>query len=394
QIPSAFHRRILGLKLPDFEGSTAATIIPSVGCPMGCNFCTTSSFFGGKGKHLDFFATGDELYEVMSEAAAVQGVDSFFVMDENFLLNRPRAMELMRRMRAERRSWEFYVFSSANAIRKYTMEELVELGVAWIWMGLESPHSSYSKLNGTDTLVLTRELREHGIRVLGSTIVGLEHHTPENIKGEIEHAVRHDTDFHQFMLYTPVPGTPLYQQVESEGRLLDVDLADIHGQFKFNFQHAAISQEDSQRFLDYAFERDFEMNGPSIFRMCRTAFSGWQRYHNHPDPRVRARFTRDGRMLRYFYAGALWAMERKLRKSNPAVSDKIHAFRETLERAMGPGASLAASVVGPALLWTSKREERRLERGQTYEPPTFIERTNWGAAPRTASAGKLTEAVA
>ena len=29
---------------------TAATIIPSVGCPMGCNFCTTSSFFGGKGK--------------------------------------------------------------------------------------------------------------------------------------------------------------------------------------------------------------------------------------------------------------------------------------------------------------------------------------------------------
>ena len=99
-------------------------------------------------------------------------------------------------------------------------------------------------------------------------------------------------------------------------------------------------------------------------------------------------------MLRYFYAGALWAMERKLRKSNPAVSDKIHAFRETLERAMGPGASLAASVVGPALLWTSKREERRLERGQTYEPPTFVERTNWGAVPQTAPAGKLTEAVA
>jgi hypothetical protein len=75
QIPSAFQRRVLGLKLPDFQGSTAATIIPSVGCPMGCNFCTTSSFFGGKGKHLDFFATGDELYEVMTEAAETQGVD-------------------------------------------------------------------------------------------------------------------------------------------------------------------------------------------------------------------------------------------------------------------------------------------------------------------------------
>src|SRR5512142_137492 len=140
---------------------------------------------------------------------------------------------------------------------------------------------------------LTNELRNHGIRVLGSTIVGLEHHTPENIVSEIEHAVRHDTDFHQFMLYTPVPGTPLYKQVESEGRLLDVDLADIHGQFQFNFQHPAISPEESQRFLDSAFARDFEVNGPSLFRMCRTSFAGWQRYHAHPDPRVRARFTRD-----------------------------------------------------------------------------------------------------
>jgi radical SAM superfamily enzyme YgiQ (UPF0313 family) len=315
-------------------------------------------------------------------------------MDENFLLNRPRAMELLKRMRAERRSWEFYVFSSANAIRKYTMEELVELGIAWIWMGLESPRSSYSKLNGTDTLVLTRELREHGIRVLGSTIVGLEHHTPANIKDEIEHAVRHDTDFHQFMLYTPVPGTPLYKQVQAEGRLLDVDLADIHGQFQFNFQHPAISQEDSERFLNYAFQRDFDVNGPSIFRMSRTSFSGWQRYHNHPDPRVRARFARDGRMLRYFYSGALWAMERKLGKSNPAVTAKIHAFREELERALGPKAALAASLVGPALLWTSNREERRLKHGQTYEPPTFVERTNWGAVGQAAPTGQLSEAAA
>ena len=36
-------------------GATAATIIPSVGCPMGCNFCTTSAFFGGKGKFVNFY---------------------------------------------------------------------------------------------------------------------------------------------------------------------------------------------------------------------------------------------------------------------------------------------------------------------------------------------------
>ena len=31
---------------------TAATVIPSVGCPLGCNFCSTSAMFGGKGETL------------------------------------------------------------------------------------------------------------------------------------------------------------------------------------------------------------------------------------------------------------------------------------------------------------------------------------------------------
>jgi hypothetical protein len=63
------------------------------------------------------------------------------------------------------------VFASANAIGKYTMQELVELGVSWLWMGLESPQARYNKLQGTDTRQLTRELREHGIRV-----AGINHH--------------------------------------------------------------------------------------------------------------------------------------------------------------------------------------------------------------------------
>jgi len=377
QIASGFGRRILGFKLPDWRGSTAATIIPSVGCPMGCNFCTTSAFFGGKGKFINFFNTGDELFEVMREAETAQGTQSFFVMDENFLLHKRRAMELLARMKQEDKSWEFYVFSSANAIRKYTMEELVELGVSWIWMGLESEQSTYKKLQGADTLQLTAELRRHGIRVLGSTIVGLEHHTPENIKGEIEHAVEHDTDFHQFMLYTPVPGTPLYSEIKTEGRLLDVDLADIHGQHKFNFEHAAISRDDSKKFLDYAFWRDFQRNGPSLYRICRTTFEGWKRYHLHADARIRMRFEHEAQAMRTMYSSALWAMERRLKKTNEAVSERIHALRRDFNAALGPLSSFSAALLGPALLWTAWREQRRLARGKTYEPRTFIERTNW-----------------
>jgi radical SAM superfamily enzyme YgiQ (UPF0313 family) len=378
EIVSGMNTRIMGMRLPERKGGTAATIIPSVGCPMGCNFCTTSAFFGGKGKFINFFETGDELFEAMQQAETSLGVQTFFVMDENFLLHRERALQLLDRMKEKKKAWGLAVFASANAVRKYKVEELVELGVSWLWMGLESPRSSYAKLQGTDSHQLTRELREHGIRVQGSTIIGLEHHTPENIREEIEYAVGHNTDFHQFMLYTPVPGTPLYKEMSEQGRMLEgIDLADIHGQDKFNFRHAAISRDDSKRFLDWAFLRDFERNGPSLYRMCRTMLQGWRRYRDYPDLRVRERFERENVKLRTAYSAALWAMEHYFRKVNREVSEQIHELRREIADEFGTVSRLAASLAGPYLLWSTRREERRVAAGKTYEPPTILERRNW-----------------
>jgi radical SAM superfamily enzyme YgiQ (UPF0313 family) len=376
-ISSGLDMRIMGFRVPSRPGSTAATVIPSVGCPMGCNFCTTSSFFGGKGKFLDFYRTGEELFEVFEELESRMKVRSFFVMDENFLLHKRRAMDLLECMKQKSKSWALYVFSSVNAIRMYTMEELVELGVSWIWMGLESPRAGYAKLKGCDTQSLTRELRSHGIRLLGSTIVGMEHHTPENIGHEIEYAVAHETDFHQFMLYTPVPGTPLHKEMEQQQRLLPVDLADIHGQFQFNFMHPAITPEQSKKFLDRAFMRDFERNGPSLYRICRTTLEGWKRHKNHPDPRVRKRFEWEARDLKRAYSATLWAMERRLRTTHETLGAQIRALRREIEAEFGATSRWAARVFGPMLVWTSKREEGRLKRGRSYEPRTITERTNW-----------------
>jgi radical SAM superfamily enzyme YgiQ (UPF0313 family) len=377
-IVSGFGTRAMGIRDPKAESSVAATIIPSVGCPMGCNFCTTSAFFGGKGKFHNFYETGDELFGVMSEAEAALKARSFFIMDENFLLYRKRALELLERMKSGNKSWALYVFASANAIRQYSMEELVGLGISWIWMGLESPHARYEKLQGKDTLTLARELHSHGIKLLGSTIIGLEHHTPENIEGEIEHAVAHETDFHQFMLYTPAPGTPLYSEMLAQGRMLEgIDVADMHGQDQFNFRHAAISREDSKRWLDWAFRRDFERNGPSLFRICRTTLEGWRRYKSHPDRRIRERFQWEVRSLRTIYGALLWAMERRLKHSNRPVSAQIRALRQEVGHEFGLVSRLASLLLGPVLLWTTIREERRLARGVTYEPEPIMERRNW-----------------
>jgi pyruvate-formate lyase-activating enzyme len=377
EIVSGFDLRVMGMKIPNGSTDTAATIIPSVGCPMGCDFCTTSAFFGGKGKVLNFYESGEELFRLMCQAEEKLHVHSFFIMDENFLLQRRRALELLERMKKHDKSWAFYVFSSANAIRKYTMDELVQLGVSWVWMGLESPNSDYSKLDGTNTMELAEELRGHGIKLLGSTIVGMDHHTPENIVAEIEHAIAHRTDFHQFMLYTPVPGTPLFSRMSEEGRMLDVDLADIHGQYKFNFEHKAISRDESKKFLDWAFWRDFERNGPSIYRICRTTFQGWMRYKDYHDERVRRRFEWEVRSVKNAYSAVLWAMEKRLKKTNETVSAQVRTLRGEIEREFGGWAKVWANFVGPVLLWTARREERLLAQGRTYEPPTIIERRNW-----------------
>ena len=375
-LSSGFGLRVMGVKIPAMADASA-TIIASMGCPLGCNFCTTSAFFGGKGKMLNLYSTGEELFRLMEEAEASRHVKSFFIMDENFLLQKRRAMELLACMKAAGKSWSLHIFSSANAIRKYSCEELVELGISSIWLGLESPRSGYAKLDGADTQRMSRELREHGIVLLGSTIIGLEHHTPENIAEEIEYAVAHETDLHQFMLYTPVPGTPLYGEMVEQGRLLDVDLADIHGQDAFNFRHAAITREDSSKFLNWAFRRDFERNGPSLFRVCRTTFEGWKRHKNDPDPRVRERFQREARLLRHVWAAVLWAIERRIGKDNGPVALQVRALRRELEQEFGLVAAIAGRLLGPILWWTSLREEKRLAAGRSYEPSTIIGRRNW-----------------
>src|ERR1019366_2553328 len=163
------------------------------------------------------------------------------------------------------------------------------------------------------------------------------------------------------------------------------------GQYAFNFQHAAISREQSTRTLAWAFHRDFERNGPSLFRICRTTFAGYLRYKNHPDPRIRARWQRETRILRHGWVAMLWAMEHRLTASNPAVSARIRALREEMEQEFGLVAWAAGKLLGPVLWWTSRREDQRLAAGQTYEPAPIIDRRNWVAEPGRAATPRVAD---
>ncbi|MBI4613054.1 MAG: cobalamin B12-binding domain-containing protein [Planctomycetes bacterium] len=378
---SGIGARAMGISLSERPGEVAATLIPSVGCPMGCNFCATSAMFGGKGRHIDFYETGDELYDLMTQMERQMQVRSFFIMDENFLLHRKRALRLLELMERGGKAWALYVFSSANVLGKYTIEELVGLGVSWVWMGLEGEDAPYAKLKGTDTRSLVRRLQSHGIRVLGSSIIGMESHDLDNIDRVIDHAVSHETDFHQFMLYTPVSGTPLHREHQANGTLLSTEGQehDIHGQLRFNFTHPRLPPGAETELLVRAFERDFETNGPSVVRLASTLLAGWRRYKDHPEPRIRERYRWETRDLGKGYAGAVWAAERWFRaRGNSTLADRIGRLGREIASEFGLKARILAPLAGRYVLAALGREDRRLRNGWTYEPPTFYE-TNVGA---------------
>jgi hypothetical protein len=295
---------------------------------------------------------------------------SFFVMDENFLLHRTRALRLLERMKEAGKDWSLYVFSSARVIQSYKIEELVRLGVSWVWMGLEGKNSKYDKLRGVDTHELVRELQSH--------IIGMEEHTPDNIDAAIEYAVAHDSAFHQFMLYTPLGGTPLFQELKDRGLLVDPeckDAADTHGQLRFAHRHAHIPPGKETEYLLKAFTRDMAVNGPSVIRLARTVMDGYLRYRNHADPCVRSRFEWLARDLRVSYAAMLWAAARQYR-DRPAVFSRIQATLRQIYATFGWRARAAAWLLGPFVYRQLRKEEARLKNGWRYEPTTSYERVN------------------
>ena len=367
--------RCMGMTLKIKNRHTAAVLIPSVGCPLGCDFCATSAMFGGKGRCVNFYETGDELFDIMCQLEKEMRVRSFFVMDDNFLLQKQRVLRLLQLMQEHEKAWALYAFGSADILKSYTMEQLVGLGISWLWIGLEGKSSQYEKLNGVDTQSLVRHLRAHGIRVMGSSIIGLEEHTPQNIDEVIDWAVSHEADFHQFMLYTPTPGTPFYEEMSQKNALLsesEIEWADIHGQWRFNYNHPHIKGGQESEFLLRAFKRDFEINGPSIVRMISTLMNGWKKYKNHPEKRIRWRFASEVEKMPVFYAGALWATRHWFRE-NSRIAGQIADLLDSIYHEFGLKSRFAAPVIGKIVLHFLHQETRRLQNSYVWEPPTFYE---------------------
>ncbi len=386
-LPSAQLMRIFGVPL---LGKPASVLVPGLGCVNACKFCSTSHFFGRA--YTPYLATGKELFQTACRIAEARGTDDFFVMDENFLKERTRAMDLLGEMEAHGRFFDFSIFSSAEAVRAFGVENLARLGVKFLWMGIEcqSQTENFEKNRGLDPKPLIRDLRDHGISVLASGILCMEHHTPENIQTDIDYLVGLESDFVQFMLLIPLPVTELYLDHQRRGLLkTDLPFEDWHGQKTLNFNHPRFPGDSAERWITAAFRRDYEENSSSMYRLVETAFRGSQTLaaRAEADPWLAERARRLRKRVRD-YAPILAAIERFA--VNGRERQRALDMERKISAAFGPRSFFTRLLRTAAILLAAVWKYRIRVFGDAIQPRTIV--TRYAAAPK-ARIGRKAEII-
>jgi radical SAM superfamily enzyme YgiQ (UPF0313 family) len=253
----------------------SSVIMPGLGCKNGCDFCITSHKFNKQ--HIAFLSTGKEIFNVCKRIYDKTGAKEFFIMDENFLKQPERAIQLLEEMEKQMLPFEFQMFSSAEVVNQLGVDFLVRLGVKMIWIGVESQAYAHTKIKGIDLKALIANLQNHGITINTSAILFLDHHTEETIQQDIDWTISLGGDMTQFMNYTPYPTTALYERLKKEGKLKDQDYRFQHGQGELNWVHPHIP--DPKKQIEYtrnAFKKKYETSGSAVLNMAITAVNGYR----------------------------------------------------------------------------------------------------------------------
>ncbi|MBM3975881.1 MAG: hypothetical protein FJ299_02685 [Planctomycetes bacterium] len=313
--------------------SRTGMVFAGLGCPNGCDFCCTSHFF--KRRHIRLLPTGADIYDVVARYLEFDPEITLVVLDEDFLLNRRRALEFRDRVVHQGRPLSIFAFASIKAISQYAIEDLCEMGIDGLWIGYEGARSGLAKQEGRDLVELFADLRAHGISVLASMIVGLPYQNEAVVRSELEGLLSLKPDLCQFLIYGPTPGTPFFERVQREG-LLHEDLAkdpELYYRkcdgFTAMVQHPVMSAQVIESLQSSCFHEDFQRLGPSIFRMIETWLLGHRTLRRSTRPIAQAKSERFGHEIRkaypVFLAGRLFGPNATIRRRIRRLQREIHA---------------------------------------------------------------------
>lgn len=213
-------------ELLDIARYNRLTIQTSRGCPHRCEFCAGSMVFSRRYRQKPIAKVLAELDRIL----AIWPRPFVELADDNSFVDRDYWLALLPEIAKRDIRW----FTETD-VAVGDDDELLDLlrasGCAEVLIGLESPVAD--GLDGVETranwklkrlphyLAALRNIQEHGIRVNGCFVLGLDGQGP-GIFDQVRAFVR-DADLFdvQITVLTPFPGTPLHARLRAEGRLLD-----------------------------------------------------------------------------------------------------------------------------------------------------------------------------
>ncbi|UCC66135.1 MAG: radical SAM protein [Deltaproteobacteria bacterium] len=191
--------------------------VTSRGCPVNCNFCSSSSFFGTRWRARSPVSVVEELEELHY----TYGFGAVAFVDDNFTLSPQRVVAISEKIIRKGLDIWWWNFSRVEEIVKN--EEMLEVmkkaGARTIYLGVESanPQTLADLGKKMDLDMVTKAiglLKRHGFEIFASYILGNPMDTVEDIHETIRFAKRLDTNVAQFSILTPYPGTAIYEQLK------------------------------------------------------------------------------------------------------------------------------------------------------------------------------------
>ena len=236
------------------------------GCKFKCDFCAVQSFFHATQNHRPIDRVIEELHRMRNPRQLV------FFIDDNITSNLDQAKELMRAIIPLKIRWV-----SQSSINVAYDDEALDLmrrsGCQGLLVGFESldpktlkqMNKGFNMMRGGPSEALAN-FRRHGLRIYGTFIFGYDHDTPETFASTVEFAKKQGLAIAAFNHITPFPGTPLYQRMEQEGRLL-FDAWWLDDRYRYNMIPFQPKQTSAEELADLCVKarRDF-YSWPSIFR--------------------------------------------------------------------------------------------------------------------------------
>ena len=214
-----------------FSNYASMSIQFSRGCPFQCEFCDIIILYGRKPRTKLPQQVTAELDALLS----LGWMKQVFMVDDNFIGNHARALELC----VELEKWQqkhdfpvmFYTEASMDLAKKTALlDAMVRANFFYVFLGIESP--SKASLQETkkfqnlamDPVSCVDLINERGLWVTGGFIVGFDSDTEEIFDQQIEFIERTSIPWAIINGLHAMPGTALHDRMKKEGRLLDDSL--------------------------------------------------------------------------------------------------------------------------------------------------------------------------